>query len=42
MFAGTNREAFYLVQSTWKAVCRNCHDWIHAHPTEARTMKWLK
>jgi hypothetical protein len=41
-FAGSNREAFYLVQSTWKAVCRNCHDWIHAHPTEARTMNWLK
>jgi hypothetical protein len=41
-FAGSNRDAFYLVQSTWLAVCRNCHDWIHAHPTEARTMNWLK
>lgn len=41
-FAGSNREAFYLVQSTWKAVCRNCHDYIHAHPSEARTMNWLK
>jgi hypothetical protein len=41
-YAGANRDAFYLVQSTWLAVCRNCHDWIHAHPTEARTMKWLK
>ena len=41
-YAGSNREAFYLVQSTWLAVCRNCHDWIHAHPTEARTMNWLK
>jgi hypothetical protein len=41
-YAGSNREAFYLVQSTWKAVCRNCHDWIHANPAEARTMNWLK
>jgi hypothetical protein len=41
-YAGSNRDAFYLVQSTWLAVCRNCHDWIHAHPTEARIMKWLK
>ena len=41
-YAGSNREAFYLVQSTWKAVCRNCHDWIHAHPQEARVMGWLK
>ena len=41
-FAGANRDAFYLVQSTWKAVCRNCHDWIHTNPAEARTMNWLK
>ena len=41
-FAGSNRDAFYLVQSTWLGACRNCHDWIHAHPTEARTMNWLK
>lgn len=40
--AGANRDAFYLVQSTWKAVCRNCHDWIHANPAEARIMNWLK
>jgi hypothetical protein len=41
-YAGSNRDAFYLVQSTWLATCRNCHDWIHNHPTEARTMNWLK
>ena len=41
-FAGSNRDAFYLVQSTWLAVCRNCHDWIHANPANARTMGWLK
>jgi hypothetical protein len=41
-YAGANRDAFYLVQSTWKAVCRNCHDWIHANPADARIMGWLK
>jgi hypothetical protein len=41
-YAGTNREAFYLVQSTWKAVCRNCHDFIHMNPKIAREMGWLK
>lgn len=41
-FAGSNRDAFYLVQSTWRAVCRNCHNWIHEHPEEARIMNWLK
>jgi hypothetical protein len=41
-FAGSNREAFYLVQSTWLGVCRSCHDWIHNHPEEARIMNWLK
>jgi len=41
-YAGSNREAFYLVQSTWLPVYRNCHDWIHANPKDARIMKWLK
>jgi cytochrome c553 len=41
-FAGSNRDAFYLVQSTWLGVCRSCHDWIHNHPEEARIMNWLK
>lgn len=27
---------------TWLAVCRTCHDWIHAHPNEARTRGLLK
>jgi hypothetical protein len=31
-----------LVQSTWKATCRNCHDWVHSHPSEARILGWLK
>jgi len=40
--AGSNREAFYLIQSTWLSVCRNCHNHIHEHPAEAREMGWLK
>lgn len=41
-YSGSDRNTYYLIQSTWKAVCRNCHDWIHTHPIEARTMGWLK
>jgi hypothetical protein len=41
-YAGSNRDAFYLVQSTWLSVCRNCHDWIHANPAESRVLGWLK
>jgi hypothetical protein len=41
-YAGSNRDAFYLIQSTWKATCRACHSWIHEHPKEAREMNWLK
>ena len=41
-FSGSNRDAFYLVQSTWKAVCRADHNMIHENPTMAREMGWLK
>ena len=41
-YAGSNRDAFYLIQSTWLPVCRNCHDWIHAHPADARILNYLK
>ena len=41
-FAGSNREAFYLVQSTWLAVCRNCHNFLHLNPKLSREMGWLK
>jgi hypothetical protein len=41
-YAGSNRDVYYLIQSTWLPVCRNCHNWIHGNPKEARTMKWLK
>ena len=26
---------WYLVTSTWMAVCRTCHQWIETHPIEA-------
>ena len=41
-YAGSNRDAFYLVQSTWLAVCRSCHNHIHNNPAESRTLGWLK
>jgi len=41
-YAGSNRDAFYLVQSTWIPVCRSCHNWIHGNPKEARVMNYLK
>jgi hypothetical protein len=28
----------YLDDNTWLPVCRECHDWIHAHPREAREL----
>ena len=41
-YNGANRDAFYLVQSTWLAACRNCHDWVHKFPKEARILGYLK
>lgn len=31
----------FLNESTWLPVCRTCHDWIHAHPKEARALGLL-
>jgi nitrate/TMAO reductase-like tetraheme cytochrome c subunit len=41
-YAGSNRDAFYLIQSTWAVTCRNCHNFVHENPAKARTMGWLK
>ena len=41
-YAGSDRDAFYLVQSTWLSTCRNCHNWIHGNPKQARIMNYLK
>lgn len=41
-YSGKDREKYYLDTTTWKAIERSCHDWIHAHPLEAREMGLLK
>lgn len=41
-YAGAHRDAFYLVQSTWKGTCRVCHNWIHENPAKARELGYLK
>jgi hypothetical protein len=40
--SGSDRNTYYLVQSTWLAVCRSCHNWIHLNSKEARTLGYLK
>lgn len=30
-----------LDEEYWMSVCRKHHDWIHAHPAEARKLGWL-
>lgn len=35
------RGKYLLDESTWLAVCRGCHDWIHSHPLTARTLGLL-
>jgi len=29
LYSGKDREKYYLQISTWKAVCRSCHNFIH-------------
>jgi len=41
-YAGSNRDTYYLIQSTWIPVCRNCHNWIHSYPEESRKLNYLK
>ena len=31
-----------LAQATWLAACRECHDWCHKFPKEARELGYLK
>jgi hypothetical protein len=31
LYSGKDREKYYLQVGTWKAVCRNCHNYIHDH-----------
>lgn len=41
-YAGSNREVYYLIQSTWFSSCRACHNWIHSNPLKARELGYLK
>lgn len=41
-YSGKDREKYFLDTTTWKAVERNCHDWVHANPLEARELGFLK
>ncbi len=36
------RGKFYLDESTWMAVSRESHRWIHNHPKEARELGLLQ
>jgi len=36
------RGKYLLIESTWLAVCRHCHEHIHQNPTEARTRNLLQ
>jgi hypothetical protein len=29
LYSGKNRNKYYLDDTTWKAICRNCHIFIH-------------
>lgn len=41
-YSGSNRSRFYLDETTWMAVSRTGHLWIHANPVEARELNYLK
>jgi hypothetical protein len=38
---GGRENDLLLHQPLWLASCRMCHEWIHAHPIEARELKLL-
>jgi len=41
-YCGKDRAKYYLDVSTWLAVSRNGHNWIHDNPKEARELGFLK
>lgn len=41
-YSGKDREKYYLDTTTWFAVDRNCHNFVHEHPEESREMGYLK
>lgn len=41
-YSGKDRDQFFLDEKTWMAICRACHNWIHANSAEARELGYLK
>ena len=41
-YSGKNRNKYFLDETTWIAICRNCHNWIHDNPKQARKIGYLK
>ena len=41
-YCGKDRAKYYLDVSTWLAVSRDGHNWIHNNPKEARELGFLK
>ena len=41
-YAGSNRNKYFLEESTWLSVCRSCHNWIHLNAKLARELGLLK
>jgi hypothetical protein len=40
-YSGKDRDKYYLDETTWLAVSREGHNWIHSNPKEAREIKLL-
>ena len=40
-YSGSNRDKYFLDVTTWVAICRNCHLWVHANPKAARELRIL-
>jgi len=41
-YSGKDRSKYFLDTTTWIAVSRNGHNWIHSNPKEARELGYLK
>jgi hypothetical protein len=41
-YSGKDRNQYFVDETTWVAICRNCHNWIHANSKNAREIGLLK
>ena len=41
-YSGKDRDSFFIDDTTWMAICRQCHTWIHNNSKKARDMDYLK